>query len=44
MPIMYLAYGLAPEVPPAPPMISGPIFAVRRANRILVYRFARPNS
>ncbi len=28
VPIMYLAFGLAPDVPPAPPMISGPIFAV----------------
>jgi hypothetical protein len=28
VPIMYLASGLAPGVPPAPPMISGPIIAV----------------
>ena len=27
VPIMYLAFGLAPDVPPAPPMISGPIIA-----------------
>jgi len=28
VPIMYLAFGLAPDLPPAPPMISGPILAV----------------
>jgi hypothetical protein len=28
VPIMYLAFGLAPDVPPAPPMFSGPIIAV----------------
>ena len=28
VPIVYVAFGLAPDVPPAPPMISGPIFAV----------------
>ena len=27
VPILYLAFGLAPDVPPAPPMISGPIIA-----------------
>jgi hypothetical protein len=27
VPIVYLAFGLAPDVPPAPPMISGPILA-----------------
>jgi hypothetical protein len=27
VPVMYLAFGLAPDVPPAPPMISGPIVA-----------------
>jgi hypothetical protein len=28
VPVMYLSFGLAPDVPPAPPMISGPIVAV----------------
>ena len=27
VPLMYLAFGLAPGAPPAPPMISGPIIA-----------------
>ena len=27
VPVMYVAFGLAPDVPPAPPMISGPIVA-----------------
>jgi len=38
VPIMYLAYGLAPDVPPAPPMISGPIFAVLSAAVLVVDR------
>jgi hypothetical protein len=28
VPLTYLAFGLAPDVPPAPPMLSGPILAV----------------
>jgi len=28
VPLMYVAFGLAPGAPPSPPMISGPIFAV----------------
>jgi hypothetical protein len=28
VPLLYLTYGTAPGRPPAPPMISGPIFAV----------------
>ncbi len=28
VPLTYLAFGLAPDVPPAPPMISGPILAI----------------
>ncbi|HEY3436644.1 MAG TPA: hypothetical protein VGK35_03040 [Actinotalea sp.] len=38
VPIMYLAYGLAPDVPPAPPMISGPIVAVLSAAVLVVDR------
>lgn len=38
MPIMYLAFGLAPDVPPAPPMISGPIFAILSAAVLVVDR------
>ena len=28
VPITYVSFGLAPDVPPAPPMISGPILAI----------------
>lgn len=44
VPIVYLAFGLAPGVPPAPPMISGPIFAVLSAAVLVVdrRRFRRP--
>lgn len=28
VPLAYLAFGLAPDVPPSPPMVSGPTFAV----------------
>lgn len=38
MPIMYLAFGLAPDIPPAPPMISGPIFAILSAAVLVVDR------
>ncbi len=38
VPIVYLAFGLAPAVPPAPPMISGPIFAVLSAAVLVVDR------
>ena len=38
VPIIYLAFGLAPDVPPAPPMISGPIFAVLSAAVLVVDR------
>jgi hypothetical protein len=38
VPIMYLAFGLAPAVPPAPPMISGPILAVLSAAVLVVDR------
>jgi hypothetical protein len=38
VPIMYLAFGLAPDVPPAPPMISGPIFAILSAAVLMVDR------
>jgi hypothetical protein len=37
-PIMYLAFGLAPDVPLAPPMISGPIIAVLSAAVLVVDR------
>lgn len=38
VPIVYLAFGLAPDVPPAPPMISGPIFAVLTAAMLVADR------
>jgi hypothetical protein len=38
VPIMYLAFGLAPGVQPAPPMISGPIFAVLSAAVLVLDR------
>ena len=46
VPIMYLAFGLAPDGPPAPPMISGPIIAVLSAAVLVVdrrrFREAKP--
>ena len=38
VPIMYLAFGLAPDVPPAPPMMSGPILALLATVVLLVDR------
>lgn len=38
VPIMYLAFGLAPNAPPAPPMISGPVFAVLSVAVLVVDR------
>ena len=38
VPIMYVTFGLAPEVPLAPPMVSGPIFAALSAAALFVDR------
>ena len=38
VPLLYLAFGTAPNQPPAPPMISGPIFAVIAGAVLLVDR------
>jgi hypothetical protein len=38
VPVQFLAFGLAPGQPPAPPMVSGPIFAVIAAGVLLVDR------
>jgi hypothetical protein len=38
VPIMYITVGLAPDVPPAPPMISGPIIAVLSTAILVVDR------
>jgi hypothetical protein len=38
VPLLYLAFGTAPNQPPAPPMISGPIIAVLAAATLLVDR------
>ena len=44
VPLAYLAFGVAPGVPPSPPMVSGPIFALVSALVLLSDRprFARP--
>ena len=38
VPLLYLAYGTAPNQPPAPPMISGPLIAVLAAAALLADR------
>ncbi len=38
VPIMYVTFGLAPEIPLAPPMVSGAIFALLSAAALFVDR------
>lgn len=38
VPLQYLAFGLAPDQPPAPPMISGPIIAAVASVALLIDR------
>lgn len=38
VPVMYLTFGLAPGVPPAPPMVSGPIIAALSAATLVADR------
>jgi hypothetical protein len=48
VPLLYLAFGTAPNQPPAPPMISGPIIAALAAAALLVdrerFRFGAPGA
>ena len=46
VPVLYLVYGVAPNTPPAPPMVFGPILGAIAAAALIVdrKRFASPAS